>query len=132
MRRNDKMESLLNKIKQERKKNFDKIKRLEIELFKISYANNSNELQSELKGLNKNQVVAEKLHEIRNETLTNYTGEFDVVGKCLIGDQLRETHIRFRNITNYEAYINYIDESYDAEDAIFNGYSHKLVTPHLI
>ena len=40
-----------------------------------------------------------------------------------------ETHFRFRNITGYEAYINAIDEGYDAEDAIFNGYFYKLNTP---
>ena len=29
----------------------------------------------------------------------------------------------------FEIYINAIDEGYDAEDAIFNGYIHKLNTP---
>ena len=35
--------------------------------------------------------------------------------------QVRQTHIRFRKIDDYESYINAIDEGYDAEDAIFNG-----------
>ena len=30
---------------------------------------------------------------------------------------------------DFEAYINAIDEAYDAEDAIFNGYIHKINTP---
>ena len=30
---------------------------------------------------------------------------------------------------DFEAYINAIDEVYDAEDAIFNGYIYKLNTP---
>ena len=46
-----------------------------------------------------------------------------------VGDQIRQTHIRFRNISNYEAYINSIDEGYDAEDSIFNGYVYKINTP---
>ena len=33
-----------------------------------------------------------------------------MVGKLSIGDQIRETHIRFRNNTEHEAYINSIDE----------------------
>ena len=31
---------------------------------------------------------------------------------------------------NFEAYINFIDQDYDSEDAIFNGYIYKLDTPH--
>ena len=52
-----------------------------------------------------------------------------MVGSLKIGDQIRQTHIRFRNIDDYESYINAIDEGYDAEDAIFNGYIHKINTP---
>ena len=36
-----------------------------------------------------------------------------------VGDQIRQTLNRFRNIDEYEAYINAIDEGYDAEDAIY-------------
>ena len=52
-----------------------------------------------------------------------------MVGKLSIGDQIREIQIRFRNMDYYEVYINAIDEGYDAEDAIFNGYIHKINTP---
>ena len=52
-----------------------------------------------------------------------------MVGNFKVGDQLRQTNIRFRNIDDYEPYINAIDESYDAEDSIFNGYVYKLDTP---
>ena len=51
-----------------------------------------------------------------------------MVGNLKIGDQIRQTHITFRNISDYEAYINYIDEGYDAEDAIFNGYIYNTNT----
>ena len=35
-----------------------------------------------------------------------------------VGDQIRQTHINFRNISDYETSINAIDDGYDAEDAI--------------
>ena len=51
-----------------------------------------------------------------------------MVGNLKIGDQIRHTHTRFRNMDDYEAYINSTDEGYDSEDAIFNGYIYKLDT----
>ena len=122
---NDDMKLLLNKIKSEKKKknkDFDKIKHLEILLVNIKYANNPNKLQSELKELNKFQVVNKNLHEIKQEILQDYNGEFEMVGNLKVGDQIRQTHIRFRNMDDFESYINSIDEGYDADDCIFNGY----------
>ena len=129
---NNDMKLLLNKIKSEKKKNkknLNKIKQLEILLVNIKYANNPNKLQSELKELNKIQVVNKNLHEIKQEILKDYNGEFEMVGNLKVGDQIRQTHIRFRNISDYESYINSIDQDYDSEDAIFNGYIYKLNTP---
>ena len=77
----DKMKSFLNKVKSEmekKNKNVDKIK--ELELVKIKYANNHNKLQSELKELNKIQVIDKNLHEIKNEILLDYVGELEMVG----------------------------------------------------
>ena len=51
-----------------------------------------------------------------------------MVGNLKVGDQIRQTHIRFRNIKDYEDNINDIDEGYDAKDAIFNSYIYKLDT----
>ena len=51
-----------------------------------------------------------------------------MIGNLKVGDQIRQTHIRFRNISDYEAYINSIDQDYDSEDAIFNGYIYKNET----
>ena len=51
-----------------------------------------------------------------------------MVGKLKNGDQIRETHVRFKKITDYEAYINSIVEGYDAEDAISNGFIYKINT----
>ena len=98
----DKMKTLINTTKTEEKnKNVDKIKDLELELVKIRYANNPNELQFELKELNKIQVVNKNLHEIKNEVLLDCVGEFEMVGNLKAGDQIRQTHIRFRNIAEY-------------------------------
>ena len=72
--------------------------------------------------MNKIQVVNKNLHEIKCEILRDCAGENEIVGRFKIGDQIRTTHIRFKNITDFEPYINSIDEGYDAEDAIFNGY----------
>ena len=52
-----------------------------------------------------------------------------MVGNLKVGDQIRQTHIRFRNMDDFESYFNAIDEVYDAEDAIFIGYIYKLNTP---
>ena len=82
-----------------------------------------------MKELFKIQVVEKNLHEIKNGIILDYTGELKMVGNLKVGDQLRQTHIRFRNISDYEAYINSTDEGYDAEDAIFNGYIYKINTP---
>ena len=75
------------------------------------------------------QVINKNLHEIKNEILLYYVGEFEKVGNLRVSDQLRQTHIRFRNIDDFESYINSIDEEYDAEDAIFNGYNYEINTP---
>ena len=40
-----------------------------------------------------------------------------MVATLKVGDQIRQTHIRFREITDYEACNNAIDEGYDADDA---------------
>ena len=129
---NDDMKLLLNKTKSKKKKknqNFNKIKQLEILLVRIKYADNPNKLESALKEINKIKVINKKLHEIKNETLLDYIGEFKMVGNQNVGDQIRQTHIRCRKMDDFEAYINAIDEGYDAEDAIFNGYIYKLNTP---
>ena len=129
---NDDMKLLLKKIKSEKEnkyKNFDKIKQLEILLVRIKYADNPNKLESALQELNKIEVIDKKLHEIKNEILQEYVGAFEMVGNLKVGDQIRQTNIRFRNMDDFEAYINAIDEGYDAEDAIFNGDIYKINTP---
>ena len=86
---NDDMKILLNKIKSEKRKRIkflNKIKQLEILLINIKYANDPNKLQSELKELNKIQVVNKNLHEIKQEILIDYKGEIEMVGNLKVGD----------------------------------------------
>ena len=52
-----------------------------------------------------------------------------MVGNLKVGDQIRQTKIRFKKMDELEAYIDVIDKRYDAEDAIFNGLFYKINTP---
>ena len=52
-----------------------------------------------------------------------------MVGNLSSGDHVRETRIRFRNITEFEHYIKSIEDGYDAEHAIFSGYIYKINAP---
>ena len=124
---------LFKKIKTGKKKkikNLDKIKQLEILLVKVKNANDHKKLENALKELNKYQVVNKNLHEIKQEILLDYTGEIEMIGNLKVGHQIRQTLVRFRNFSDYEAYINAIDQDYDSEDAVFNGYIFKINTPH--
>ena len=58
-------------------------------MVKNKYANNPTKLQSELKEFKKIQNVVEKKLEIKNEILGDFTGEFEMVGSLVIGDQMR-------------------------------------------
>ena len=117
------------KSQKKKKKNFDKIKQLGVELLKIKFANNPNKLQSELKELHKIQVIDKNLHEIKQEILVDYTEEFEMVGNLKTGDEIGQTHIGFINMDDFESYINAIDEGYEAREALFSGFIYKLNTP---
>ena len=129
---NDDMKLLLKKIKTEKKnknKNLDKIKQLEILLVRNKYADKPDKLESALKDIKKIQVIDKNLQAIKNEILLDYAGAFEMVGNLKVGDQIGRTNIRFRNMDDFGSYINFIDEGYDADDCIFNGYIYKLDTP---
>ena len=89
-------------------------------MVEIKNANNHSRLHSELEELKKFKLL-KKLHESKQERLVDYSGEFEMVGNLKIGDQIRQTQIRFKNTTEFEASINTIDQDYESEDAIFNG-----------
>ena len=82
-----------------------------------------------MKQLHKIQVIDKKIHEIKQETLGDYVGEFEMVGRLKIADENRETHSRFRTIDDLESYINYFDQDYESEDIISNGYIYQINTP---
>ena len=76
-------------------------------------------------------VVNKILHKIKNETLKDYTSEFEMVGDWSIGDHVREIQIRFRNMDDFEGYIKAKEGRYEAEDAFFNKCIYKINT-HLL
>ena len=127
-----KIVTLLKKGKQAKKKenkNIDQFRELEIELVKIKYVNNHNKLQSELEKLKKIQVVDLILHENENDIFQNITGESEMVGTVVFGENSRKTHFRFRKINHYLAYFNSIDQGYESEDSVFNSCLYRLNTP---
>ena len=62
------------------------------------------------------------LHEIKNEILQEYTGDFELNGLMVIGPIDDKKIIRFKNMDDFESYINAIDVYYDSEDVTFTGY----------
>ena len=105
------------------------MKQLEVLLFRNKYADKPDKLESALREFKKNQVFDKKLHEIKQEILLDFVGELEMDADLKVGDQIRQTVTRFKNMENFEAYIKYIDQDYDSKDAIFNGYIYKLDTP---
>ena len=71
------------------------------------------------------------MHGIKNEILQDYTGDFDLNGLMIIGPVEQKTNIRFKNMDDFESYMNAIDIDYDREDVTFDGYVYKLNTPQL-
>ena len=84
----------------------------------------------ELATSNKIYVNKLNLHEIKNKILQDYTSDFELNGKMIIGPVEHKTNIRFKSMDDFERYINAIDIDYDSEEVIFTGYVYKLNTPH--
>ena len=76
----------------------------------------------ELATSNKIYVNNLNLLEIRDEILQDYTGDFELNGEMIIGPTKHKTNIRFKNMDDFERYINAIDVDYDSEDVTFTGY----------
>ena len=84
----------------------------------------------ELATTDREYVNGLNLHEIKNDILENYTGDFELIGSMLVGEIEQKTNIRFKNVDDFESYINAIDNSgYDSDDVIFTGWLYKLNTP---
>ena len=84
----------------------------------------------ELATSNKIYVNNLNLHEIKNEILQHYTGDFELNELMIIGPIEHKTNIRFKNMKDFENYINAIDIDYDSEEVTFTRYVYKLNTPH--
>ena len=74
-------------------------------------------------------VTRLNLHEIKSEILLVYTGDFELNGSMVIGPVERKTNIRFKNMDDFESYVNAIVVDYDSRDVTFTGYIYKLNTP---
>ena len=98
-------------------------------MVEINYSKKPDKLESVLRELIKIEVVDKILHEIQNEIMRDYEGDFEMVGDLKIGDQIRKTHIRFRKIDDYEPYMNAVHQDYESQDDIFNGFIYKKYTP---
>ena len=83
----------------------------------------------ELATSNKTYVNNSNLHEIKNEILQGYTGDFELNVLMIIGPIEHKTNIRFKKMYDFGSYINAIDNDYDSEDVTFTGYVYKLNTP---
>ena len=79
----------------------------------------------DLASSNKLYVNNLHLHEIKDGILQDYTGDFELNGLMIIGPVEHETNIRFKNIEDFESYINAIDVDYGSEDVTFAGYVYK-------
>ena len=84
----------------------------------------------ELATTHKIYVKGLNLHEIKNEIFKDYTGDFELIGSMLVCEVEQKTNIRFKNVDDFESYINAIDNSgYDSDDVIFTRWLYKLNTP---
>ena len=61
------------------------------------------------------------LHQIKNEILLVYTGDFELNGSMLIGPVGHKTNIRFKNNDDFETFINAIDVDYNSEMSLLLG-----------
>ena len=52
-----------------------------------------------------------------------------MIGSMLIGEIEQRTNIEFKNVDDFESYIEAIDIDYVSEDVIFTGWLCKLYTP---
>ena len=71
----------------------------------------------ELATIDRKYVNGLNLHEIKNEILEDYAGDFELIGSMLVGEVEQKTNIRFKNVDDFESYITAIDNSgYDSDD----------------
>ena len=81
---------------------------------------------------NKKYVNGLNLLEIKNAIVLDHKCDFEMIGPMLIGRIEHKANIRFKNIHDFESYINAIDIDYDSEDVTFTSYVYKLNTSQFI
>ena len=75
-------------------------------------------------------VTSLYLHEIKNEILLDYKGNFELEKSMDIGHVEHKTDNRFKNMDDFENYINAVDNHFDREDVTSFVYVYKLKTSH--
>ena len=79
---------------------------------------------------NKKYANGLNLHQIKSEILLGCMGDLELIGYMLIGEIEQKTNIRFKNIDDFESYINAIENGgYDSENVIFTGWLYIINTP---
>ena len=77
----------------------------------------------ELATTNRMYVNSLNLHEVKNEPLLDYKGDFKLNGFMLIGEIEQKTYNRFKNIDDLQTYNNAIDNNgYDSDEVVFTGW----------
>ena len=79
----------------------------------------------ELATSDKIYVNSLNLHQIQNEILPDYTGDFEFNGLMTIGAIEHETNYRYKKMDHFETYINAIDVDYDSDVVTSTGYVYK-------
>ena len=72
--------------------------------------------------IDKIYVTGLHLHEIKIESLVEYTGDFELKGPMVNGPVEHKTNSIFRNRDDFNSYINAIHIEYDSWDVTFTGY----------
>ena len=68
------------------------------------------------------------LPEFKGEILRDFTGDFNLNGLLITGTLEHETNVSFRNMDEFESYINATDFDYDGPDVTCSGCVYKLKT----
>ena len=69
------------------------------------------------------------LHEVKSETLQDYTGDIESNGVTIIGPIEQKSINRYKNNGEFKSCIDAIYVEYVSEDVTFTGYVYELKTP---
>ena len=84
----------------------------------------------ELATTNKMYVNGLHLYEDKIEILLRFKGDFELTESMLVGEVEQKTNFRFRNIDDFDIYINAIDNGSCESDVVsFTRWLCKLNTP---